>query len=374
MDKIKVIHFIDRIARGGTQAILYDWLKHIDRDKVQFDFLVFRNGQDEYIGKFKELGCNIYQISPLSIKNVPRFMADLKKFFDEHKYDIAHGHSKSKNVFFLYVAKMHGVPVRIAHSHNTQFQRMALIGEMMKPLLKMVATDFYACSEIAGAWLFGEKALKQGNVSIVKNGVDIEKFRFDEYTRLQYRRELELDDAIVYGHIGKYTEQKNHIFLLEIFAEIKKMQPSAKLLLIGSGTDAFVTAINKRIKELNLDKSVIQLGLRSDVPKLLQAIDVFVLPSLYEGLPVVGVEAQVSGLPLLLSDSITREVKLLDSTQYMSLNKTPYEWGCEAIKLHEQNENKRALAAQMVFNQGYDSKLVIDQLIGLYTKSLNKKV
>ena len=372
MDKIRVIHFVDRIGRGGTQAVLYDWLNNIDRSKIQFDFLVFMDGQKEFEEKFKELGCNIFQISKLQIRSIPKFMSELDCFFQKHKYDIAHGHSKSKNLFFLYAAKKNGIAMRIAHSHNTQFQKMAFIGELMKPFLKLVATDYYACSDVAGTWLFGKKAYSQGRIKIIKNGVNTAKFKYDDEVRTQYRESLGLVNNIVYGHVGKYMEQKNHVFLLDIFSEIYRLQPSAKLLLIGGGEDAVVNVVNQKIENLGIKDAVIQLGLRSDVPNLMQAMDVFLLPSLYEGLPVVGVEAQTAGLPLLLSDTITREVGLLESTQYMSLNQTAEEWACEAIRLSETQPVNRTQAGQMVYNQGYDSQLVARYIEHCYIEGINR--
>lgn len=372
MAKIRVIHFVDRIGRGGTQAVLFDWLKNIDPEKVQFDFLVFMDGQEEYIEKFKALGCNIYQISRLSMGNLLGFMADLNRFFREHKYDVAHGHSKSKNVLFLYAAKKNGVPVRIAHSHNTRFQKMAVVGEIMKPMLKWVATDFFACSDVAGIWLFGKKAYDQGKITVIKNGVDTSKFQFRSDVRAQYRKALGLENAAVYGHVGKYMEQKNHTFLLDIFSEIHKKQPSAKLLLAGGGNDNGVALVNEKIRQLHLEDCVIQLGLRSDVPELMQAMDVFLLPSLYEGLPVVGVEAQAAGLPLLLSDTITREVGLLDSTKYLSLKQPAEEWAREAIKLYENRGNNREQAFRRVYEQGFDSRVVAEQLTHLYSEKVER--
>ena len=366
--KIRVIHFIDRIGRGGTQAVLYDWLKNIDREKIQFDFLTFNNSQEEYAEKFKELGCNIYQVSRLSTRNIWKFMSDLDEFFKQHKYDIAHGHSKIKNVFFLYAAKRNGVSIRIAHSHNTQFQRMALVGELIKPLLKVVATDFWACSDIAGIWLFGKTAYVHNKIVFVKNGVDTSKFKYDESTRLQYREMLGISDAVVYGHVGKYTEQKNHTFLLETFAEIRKLQPSAMLILIGGGDSSYAVKISKQIHELDMEDCVVQLGLRSDVQNLMQAMDVFILPSLYEGLPVVGVEAQTAGLPILLSDTITDEVGLLSSTHFLSLKQGASEWALQAVRLSENNLDSRVYAAQKIYDLGYDSKLVAGHLQDLYVE------
>jgi glycosyltransferase involved in cell wall biosynthesis len=170
----------------------------------------------------------------------------------------------------------------------------------------------------------------------------------------------------------KYMEQKNHTFLLDIFAEIHKIQPEAKLLLVGGGYDSFVAAVNSKIEKLGLEDCVVQLGLRSDVPDLMQAMDVFVLPSLYEGLPVVGVEAQASGLPLLLSDTITREVGLLPSTEYLSLKQSPAEWAQKAVRLFEACKETRHQASEMVYSQGYDSKLVAERITRLYEEKLGR--
>lgn len=369
---IKVIHFIDRIGRGGTQAVLYDWLKHIDRSKVQFDFLVFMDGQEEYIEKFKDSGCNIYQLSNLSMKKIPKFMNELDVFFKNHHYDIVHGHSKIKNVFFLYAAMKNGVKVRISHSHNTQFQKFAGLGLIMKPMLKCVATDYFACSDIAGIWLYGKNAYEQGKIKIIKNGVETDKFTYSELIRNEYRGELDLVDSVVYGHVGKYMEQKNHTFLIEIFSEIIKKQSNAKLVLIGSGYPDIIELVNNKIKSLGLEEVVIQLGLRTDVPMLMQAMDVFLLPSLYEGLPVVGVEAQAAGLPLLLSDTITREVGLLSSTKYMSLAKSPEEWAAEAIDLSQNYKTCRSETSKEVYNFGYDSRLVAKELVDAYCSLLER--
>lgn len=368
MKKIRVIHFVDRIHRGGTQAVLFEWVKHVDRSRFQFDFLTFLDGREEYIEEFKKYGCNIYQISKLSIGNFPSFMSDLDDFFATHKYDIAHGHSKSKNVLFLWKAKKYGINVRIAHSHNTKFHRMALIGNLLKPLLNAVSTDFFACSEPAGEWLFGKRKVIEGKVKIIKNGVDTTQFTYNEGNRIKYRKQFEISNKLVIGHVGRYMHQKNHKFLIEIFRCIHEINDQSVLLLVGAGDDDIQNYVDKKIEEYNLKNCVIQTGLRQDVANLMQAMDIFILPSLHEGLPVVGVEAQAAGLPCVFSDTITREVALLDTTKFVQLDKSAEFWASETVSLVNCHDRKQA--SQSVYDQGYDSQTVTDYLMNIYKERL----
>ncbi len=372
MKKIRVLHFVDRIGRGGTQAVLYEWAKSINRDNFQFDFLVFMDGQSEYIQKFEDLGCTVYQVSNMSIRNMPKFIRDVNVFLRENNYDIVHGHSKIKNFLFLALAKRHKVSIRIAHSHNTSFQRMKLLGELLKPLIKFVATDLLACSDVAGEWLYGKNAVKNGSVEVIKNGIDVEKFKFNKKVRNEYRTSLDIENAFVVGHVGKYMEQKNHQFLIDIFYEIQKIKKNSILILVGSGHENIIKDVNNKIDCLGLTKKVMQLGLRNDVPNIFQAFDVFLLPSLYEGLPVVGVEAQASGLNCFFSDTITRQVKILDSTEYLSLEESPKVWAMQIID--KSLNSKRETVSSYLKKNGFDNKDIVNRLEELYMSKLSEEI
>lgn len=242
-------------------------------------------------------------------QKLAKYLKFLKQFFREKKYRIVHSNINTLSVFPLYAAKKAGVPVRIAHSHSTSNQRewkKNLMKNALRPFSKVWATDYFACSELAGRYLFGNKAFDKGEVKIIHNAIDVEKFKFDPEARKKLRKEIGIaDDDFVVGHIGRFVEQKNHRFLIDVFAEVKKKKKNAKLVLIGQGP--LREEIEQKVKDLGLEKDVFFLGQRSDTNKLYSVFDVFCLPSLYEGLPVVGVEAQANGVPCVFSDRITKE-------------------------------------------------------------------
>ena len=214
------------------------------------------------------------------------------------------------------------MPVRIAHSHSTSNPRewkKNLMKNALRPFSKVWATDYFACSELAGRYLFGDKAFDKGEVKIIRNAIDAEKFKFDPEARKKLRKEIRIaDDDFVIGHIGRFVEQKNHRFLIDVFAEVKKKKKNAKLVLAGQGP--LLEEIEQKVKDLGLEKDVFFLGQRSDTDKLYSVFDVFCLPSLYEGLPVVGVEAQANGVPCIFSDRITEEAAVKKNVALVDIN------------------------------------------------------
>ena len=228
----------------------------------------------------------------------------------------------------MFAAKCAGVPTRIAHSHSTtnkKEKKKNLLKQVLRPFSKLFATDYMCCSELAGRWLFGNKEYDKGNVYLLNNAIDLDKFKYDEKVRKEKRKELNIsDDTLVIGHVGRFVEQKNHRFLIDIFNEVHKQKEDSILLLAGQGP--LMEEMQEKVKALGIENSVKFLGQRNDINELYQAFDVFLLPSLYEGLPVVGVEAQATGLLCVLSDDMTKETKILQSTQFLSLNHKASEW------------------------------------------------
>jgi len=296
-------------------------------------------------------------------------MRELDRFFKSHRCDIAHGHSKVKSLFFLWAAKRNGVNVRIAHSHTSAFQHMALIGELLKGCLKLVSTHFFACSEIAAIWLFGKKTCVQGRVTIIRNGVDTERFAFSQKMREETRNTLDLSDKFVVGHVGRFIVAKNHIFALHVLHELLKYHHNSILLFIGCGQQDVLDTVVAMAERLGITDKVQFLGLRQDVHLIMQAIDIFILPSLYEGFPVVAVEAQTAGLPCMISDTVTYEARLLESTIYLSLRDSPTVWAERAYALYSEKHH-RASATQFVKNAGFDVADVVRQLEVLYHQAL----
>jgi len=314
MEKIRVLHVVSSLSTGsGIMGVIMNYYRHIDHEKVQFDFLYFIENEITYKNEINKLGGKFYFLARPSVKNYIKY----KNFFkeNENKYKAVHLHEVYLNLFVLPIAKKYGIKYLITHSHNTKFsdkKLSAIRNRMLCIPIKKQANMYFACSKAAGATLYGQKYVDSGKVIIINNAIDIDRFRFRPDVRTNMRRELQINDMFVVGHIGRFAEQKNHSFLLEIFFEIRKRKANSILMLVGDGP--LFEDIKNKAKKLGIKDSVMFLGRKSNVEDYLQAMDVFVLPSLFEGSPVAGVEAQASGLPCFFSNSITNEIDIINST------------------------------------------------------------
>ena len=358
-EKVKVLYFVDRLLRGGIQTFVYENIKHMDRNKVQIDFLLLDDGNKyEMEDDLKELGCNIYKLKGMWINKVTDFFKYgkmLDDFFSKNNdYKVVHLHSSSKNYLVLKYAKKYNIKVRIAHSHNIDFQTKYILkkimGDFLKIPLRRYATDYFACSEIAGEWLFGKKIVKSDKFKVVHNAVDLEKFKFNNEIREKIRKELNVDsDTLLIGHVGRFTQQKNHDFLIDIFNEIHERNQNTKLLLIGTGIKE--KDIKEKVKNLNLQDSVIFEGFKNNVNEYMFAMDIFLFPSKFEGLGLVLIEAQATGLPCYTSkDVVPNEAKVSNLLEYISLKNSAKEWSQYIIN----NRNKRLNEYKKIKNGGYD--------------------
>ena len=349
-EKVKVLYFIDRMLRGGIQTFVIENMKHMDKNKIQIDFLLLDDGvKYELEDTLKEMESNVYKLKGVWLRKPTDYFNYFKKiddFFSQHNdYKVVHLHSSSKNFYILKSAKKYGIPVRIAHSHNIGFQSknkiQIMIGNLCKPLLKKYATDYFACAYLAGEWLFGKKAVKDGKVRVIHNAVEYEKFKFNEEKRMEIRNRLNINDKLVIGNVGRFSEQKNHEFLIEIFNEIHKKNKMSTLMLIGKGEKEEL--IRKKVKELGLENDVIFMGFCDNVNELMWAMDIFLMPSLHEGLPVVGIEAQAAGLPCFMSKYvITDEVKITELVKFIELKQSPREWAEEILNSDLSRKNTKA--------------------------------
>ena len=300
---IRVLQVVTQMTRGGLETMLMNYNRHIDHSLVQFDFLEHRDAVTDYDREIMELGGKIHRLprlNPLSLG----YRKALDRFFAEHpEYRIVHVHLDCMSGIPLQYAKKNGVPVRIAHAHNSNEVKNAKypLKLIYKQYIPKYATHFFACGEDAGKWIFSGH-----DYSILNNAIDSVSFVFDESTRETYRHMLGVDQGtLLVGHVGRISPQKNHTFLIDIFSELVKLHPDSKLLLVGQGD--LEQMIREKVEALGLSKRVIFAGVRSDVNALMQAMDVFVFPSLFEGLGIVAVEAQAAGLPCVVSDRIPRE-------------------------------------------------------------------
>lgn len=374
-EPIRVAHVIGNWLGGGVESVVMNYYRNIDRNKVQFDFLCSESSTDIPYEEIEKLGGRVFIVP--NYTKVVKYQKELKKIFKENNYKIVHSHISTMSVFPLRAAKKAGVPVRIAHSHSTtnkKEKKKNLLKQVLRPFSSVYATDYMCCSELAGRWLFGDKEYDKGNVYLLNNAIDLDKFKYNEDVRKEKRKELGIsDDTLVIGHVGRFVEQKNHRFLIDVFNEIYKQKENSILLLAGQGP--LIEEMKEKVKILGIEDSVKFLGQRNDINELYQAFDVFCLPSLYEGLPVVGVEAQATGLLCELSNDMTKETKVLDTTRFISLNTSAEEWAnkiLDDIKKYKRIDSSKEMTDKN-FNIKEEAKRLEECYFNLYNNGGEKK-
>ena len=326
---IRVLHVIGIMNRGGAETMIMNLYRHIDRSKVQFDFVENSSEPAVFDEEILSLGGRIFRCPHYNGKNHFTYVKWWNDFFKAHpkEYPIVHGHLGSTASIYLSVAKKYGA-YAIAHSHSsgTDHSLHANLYQIMSYNTRNVADYFFACSEAAGKERFGSKVVSGDHYAVLNNAIDVNRFSYNPSVRNAVRDELGIGQIqLVVGHIGRYTKEKNHEFILKIFSELKKMDSNARLLMVGDGT--LRTHIMQMAEQASLSSDVIFTGVRSDVERLVQAMDVFVLPSLYEGLPVTMVEAQTAGLPCIISDKVPPECILTEGlVDIMTLSASPEAW------------------------------------------------
>lgn len=325
---MRVLQVVNDMRRAGLETMLMNYYRNIDRSKLQFDFLTHRPTQGEYDREIFALGGRVYHAPRLYPQNYPAYFRWMRRFWAGHpEYRVVHAHIDAMSYLPLLTAKEAGVPLRIAHSHNTAVAKdfKYPLKQYFRARLPAVANAYLACGEQAGRFLFGSKAF-----DVIPNAVDAASFRFSAAVREEKRRELGLKGALAVGHVGRFSYQKNHDFLLEIFAEVKKRRGDAVLLLIGEGERE--QAVRAQAAKRKLDSSVRFLGSRGDMSELYQAMDVLVMPSRFEGVPLVGIEAQFAGLPCVFSDKTPREVRFCSRAEFLPLSALPQVWAEHILK------------------------------------------
>lgn len=344
-EPLRVLQIITSLDRGGIETMLMNHYRAIDRNKIQFDFLVHTDSNGKYGQEVLELGGHIYHIqrlNPLSLK----YKQSLKHFFLSHDYQIIHVHQDCLSAVIIKIAKECGIPVRIAHSHtaNQEKNLKYILKLFYKKRIKKYATDLLACSKKAGKWMF-----ETDNFQIFNNAINTNDFVFNSEIKRQIKKEFALNDEFIIGHVGNFSDTKNHLYMLDVFAEYLKICDNAKLIFVGDG--GLRPAIEGKIAELHLEDKVILTGGRGDVNRIMQCFDVFIMPSKFEGLPVVLIEAQAAGLPCLISDRISSECKITDQVYMLSIDEPAKKW---AKKLNELSRIKRVNNYEKIRAAGYD--------------------
>lgn len=369
MKKTKILQFQIKNTKGGvTQYILNNW-EYIDRDKFQFDFVTFSKELD-FAHQLENEGCKIYYMSCYAEENLELFNQELNNILSR-PYDAVHLHTNWWKSFNLEkAATRHRIPKIIVHSHNTMVdvldekERAASIERHYKlrnEFNMSMATDLAACSDKARRWLFGEN-IPEEKVNIINYGINVEKFIFNSNKREQLRKDMQLNDCFIIGHIGRFVYQKNHEFLINMFRQVSSKSEKARLLLIGTGE--LEENIKKKVEAYGLTDKVIFLGKRDDVSDLMQLMDVFCLPSRFEGFGIVLIEAQAAGLKCICSDAIPAEAKITDNINFLDFN-VDY-WVDKILKI-EKEGYKRKNMYSIITEAGYNNREEIKKLEKLYT-------
>lgn len=360
---IRVLQCVNDMHRAGLETMLMNYYRNIDRDKIQFDFLTHRPNRSDYDDEIESLGGKVYYAPRLYPQNYLEYFKWMKQFFKDHtEYKIIHSHIDAMSYLPLLAAKNSNIPVRIAHSHSTSIDKdfKYILKQYFRFKINSVATERLSCGEEAGKFLFRDK-----HFDIIPNAVDASKFYYNQEMRKFKREKLGITDEFVIGHVGRISYPKNHKFLIDIFQEVLKIEPNSILLIVGVGEKE--DEIKQYVKSLNLNDNVRFLGNRSDVSELYQAMDVFVLPSLFEGVPLVGVEAQFSDLPCYFSDKVPVEVKFNKKAQFVSLEETATTW---AKKIIECKCFERSNSRCDIVNSHYDIKVAHKVLEDYYLSLL----
>ena len=283
-EKIIVAHIMGKWNGGGVESVVMNYYKNIDRNRIQFHFLCDEDSTDIPYEEIEKLGGKVIVIPPY--QKLFKYQKELYRIFKENNYKIIHSHINALSVFPLKIAKKAGVPIRIAHSHSTSNKKewkKNILKMILRPFSKLYANNYFACTEYAGKWLFGKKVVERKELNVINNAIDLKKFEFNENTREDLRKELGIkEDVLVIGHVGRFMKQKNHEFLIDVFEKAIKQDDNIYLILVGQGP--LEDKIKEMAKEKGIENKILFLGQRNDVNKLYQAMDIFVLPSLYEGL------------------------------------------------------------------------------------------
>ena len=344
MTKIRVLQVFTIMDRGGAESMIMNYYRKIDKSKVQFDFLVHRKQRGAFDDEIEAIGGKIYRFNPINPIQASTYYNALREFFKAHlEYQIIHSHINTFSCFPLKIAREFKIPCRIAHAHiaidkvtvasllsnkeSLKENLKKIVKLRLKKKVKVHATHLFSCGKKAGDWLFGDTPF-----TIMNNAIDTHTFKFNPTISETYKYNFHIKNEIVIGHVGRFVSQKNHVFLLKIFAALVKKYPSSILVLIGDGP--LKKRIEDEAKQLAIYDKIKFLGVKADIPELCQMMDIFVFPSFYEGLPVTLIEAQAAGLKILASDTITKEVCLTDNIQFFSIKETADFWANKILQLN----------------------------------------
>lgn len=364
INPIRVLHILHSMNRGGAENALMNYYRCIDKEKVQFDFLLTSPDKSDFEDEILSLGGKVFRVPLLTLKKPFPYIKRVKQFFLSHpEYKIVHSHTSSKSVIPLAIAKICHIPFRISHSHSSKSENgfSGLIRNSLKPLLKHTANIYFSCGEQAADWLYGNDF--SNRVEIIRNVIVAEKFRFKPEIREQIRQQLGINDStLVIGHVARFCDVKNHKFSIDILKSALSKHPNTLLLLVGDGP--LRNEIEAYAKQCGVDDHVKMVGVVPNVYDYEQAMDAFILPSFYEGLPLSIIEAQVSGLPCFTTQgAVSSECSVTDLVSYLPLESGADLWAEEIIKSIGKERTDRFKEIQ---EEGYDAETASEVLQNRY--------
>ncbi len=367
---IRILHSVSYMSRGGIETMLMNYYRHIDRNKVQFDFLCHSYNKGAYDEEIVKLGGRIFRTPGLNPLKFGKYRKYMKELFASHpEYRIVESHNGPFGIYPLYAAKENNIPIRIYHAHGAgiEFDIKYPLKITCKSLLKYNMNRHFICGIKAGYFYMGKTVMETGNYKFIPNAIDLDKFIYNEEVRNKLRSKYGLERKLVVGHVGRISYEKNHRYLIKVFAKALESNPDLYLVLLGDG--ALASKVKAQIKQLGIENHVLMLGVVSNTNEWYQAFDLFVLPSIREGLPVVGIEAQAADLPCIFSTAVTEEVALTEKTTFIDLKEPVEVWANkinEVLNKKEYRNNNYDLLTEKGYNIKTEAKKLQELYISIY--------
>lgn len=372
---IRVLILDSVMDRGGAEAMIMNYYRNLDRTKVQLDFLVHREYRGAFEDEIEKLGGRVYRICPNYPQNYFKYRKTFKKLLNDHpEYRIIHCNMMEYGLFAYIEAKSMGIPVIISHAHTSspkqKYDPKSILLLLYRKISLKYITHKFACGINAAKWVFGENNIT--DVYYMHNAIDAASYRYNHIINKNVRDEFNLNGKFVIGHVGRFFKPKNHPFIIQTFSKIAEKDPDAVLMLVGGGEldDVVLNKTKEDVRNLGLEKRVVFTGIRNDVNRIMQAFDIFILPSLHEGFPVVMVEAQAAGLKCIISDTVPIECDITGNVTAFSLAKGADFWA-ERILSYKDAYKKQDMYKKIV-DAGYDIKSNAEKLQHFYLTHYDK--
>lgn len=369
---IRVLHSVSNMDRAGIETMLMNYYRHMDHEKVQFDFLCNKTKPGAYDEEIKQMGGHIFHTPGLNPAKYPQYLKYMKKLFEKYpQYKIVEAHNGALGVYALHAAKKNKIPVRIFHAHGASITKdwKWPIKIFCRSRLKYNINHKFTCGIEAARCYFGNKVVENKDYEFIPNAIEVERFLYNEEIRNRIRSEYHLQDKKVIGHVGRFMAQKNHTFLIDVFVEYYKNHKDTKLVLLGDGE--LMPKIKEKVQTLGIEDAVLFVGNVGNANEWYQAFDAFVLPSVLEGLPVVGVEAQAADLPCVFSDNITREIGLTDKVSFVSTSdKRQWVGYLEKALKDQTRKNNYEVITKNRYNIVEEAKKLQERYIELYRENI----